>query len=154
MKRLILLLLLTAASWAQGTFVAYHTASDTSDKVTIQQPSTGAKSVQMLEAFASSTVACSATLSQAGTAATTTALTPAGLGQGGAALTPTAFAFSASNVGSGTTLAVYDLPANGSVSLDLRDMAMIGNGTAKNVSLGLSCESSGTLRIAVKWREQ
>lgn len=98
----------------QNYYMASHTASLSSavDAVTVQQPASGARQVKFSGALVRCSVACTITLSQNGTKASTTALavTPLNLSP-----TPASVAFSASNVGSGTTIYTYNI-ASGDTS--------------------------------------
>ena len=146
MKRiLILFLALCASSFAQDTTARYvarksTVLSSSSEKVTVQQPTSGAKIVLFDKATIYSTVACDFTLSQAGTAATTTTLTPTPLNRSAAA---TAVAFSSSNAGAGNTIKVYSVPAGVEVPINLSNPYLDNDGTAQNLSLA-SASVSGS----------
>lgn len=157
--RALLLLLLTAAAWAQprqlNTFTATCalSVSGSAKACTVQQPATGAKNAQLVSAYVHSTVAVALTLERDGTAATATGVTEAALNSAGG--TPTVTGFTDSDVGSGTVIAgasSIKLPADGSTTLDLEDIQMRGNGTAKNFSIRTSAVT-GTVTIVIKWRE-
>ena len=151
--RILVLSVLLIGCLRAADFLAFKSTvlSGTAETVTVQQPATGAKSVSFLDGWAYCSVACTVTLSRSGTAATTTALTPVSLSQPTETVATTAF--HTSNVGSGTTLATYDLVAGQTISLDLRSLAMIGNNTARNLSIGVG-SITGTVMIGIKWREQ
>lgn len=124
--------------------------SAAAEAVTVQQPATGSKSVSFIGGYAYCSAACTITLSVGGTAATTTALTPTSLTQPIA--TPVTAAFHTSNVGAGTTVAVYDIAAGGSLSLDLTKVNMTGNNTARNLTLKTD-SITGTARLSIEWSE-
>ena len=151
--RILCLLLLLAGGLRAADFIAFKstTLTATPETLTVQQPATGSKSVAFLSAYAYCSVACTVTVSRSGIAATTTAFTPASLSQ--PTDTPATTAFHTSNVGAGTTLATYSLAAGESLPLDLTSMGMIGDNTARNLSIGTD-SITGTAKIGIKWREQ
>ncbi len=116
-RRMIGALLTVLCAWLicgtcsaqQNYYVASHTASLTSaaDAVTVQQPATGARQVKFNGALVRCSVACTLTLKQNGAAATATALTVTPLNL---SPYPASGAFSGSNVGSGTSVYVYNIP--------------------------------------------
>jgi hypothetical protein len=134
-------------------YQANHTASAaTSDVVTVQQVANGYKTVFFEKAWVYCSAACSFTLEQRGTAATTTALTPAALNQS----PPSAVAaFSASNVGTGAYVSnAYNVAAGGTFVVDLSYMFLNQNGgTAQNLSIRVS-SASGTISTTIQWVEQ
>lgn len=125
------------------------TLTSAAEKVTVQQPITGAKVVIFRYAKVYCSVACVATLSFNGTAATTTTLAPVALNHTAAG---TAVAFSSSNAGAGTTVDVYRVPA-GEYVIDLSDFYMDATGTAYNLSIGTD-SITGTARITIKYLEK
>ena len=157
--RYLLLLWLASAAWAQPKFLNTYTAtctlsvSGSAKACTVQQPASGARNVQLVSAYVHSTVAVSLTQERDGTAATTTGVTEASLNDAGG--TPTVTGFTDSNVGVGTVIAGSDtikLGIDGSAVLDLEDIQMRGNGTAKNYTIRTSAVT-GTVTIIIKWRE-
>lgn len=131
MTRYLSLLVLLSCSLLAETkyFIASKSTSLSGavEAITVQQPATNSKDVSFTAAYAYCSAACTITVSIGGTAATTTALTPVSLTQPVATTTTTAY--HTSNVGAGTTVAVYDIAAGGSLSLDLTRMNMSGNNT-------------------------
>lgn len=155
MKRYFLFLPLLCVSLGaadKGQYLAFHeaTLSATTDKVTVQQPSSGQRrNVRFVSAWIYCSVACVVTPSQNGTAASTT----------GFATTPlntsppsTAVAFSASNVGTGTVWASYNIGAGGTLIIDLSTIMLTG-GPGSNLSIGIAA-ITGTSRIAIQWVEE
>lgn len=165
--RLILALILSLPAFAQNTtiFAALTgditLASSASTVLTIQQPATGAKQVQLWRAV----VSCdsqSFLVGQAinGTAATSTAVTPVASSPilGTPTPTPTVTAWKASNVGTGTAVwnnLGFTAATNAPVTLDLSQMTMLQVGTGSNYSITLTNTggSSCTARIAIQWKE-
>jgi hypothetical protein len=132
-------------------YTALKTTSLTAaaEKVTIQQ-TTGARTVRFTTATIYCSVACSPTVSQNGTAATATTLTITPLNN---APTSTTTAFSSSDAGSGTTLGVYNIPAGGTLTLDISQIFLAsGAPTSTNFSIGTDT-ITGTARIQIKWTE-
>jgi hypothetical protein len=50
-------------------------------------------------------------------------------------------------------VASYDLAAGQTVSLDFGSMGMIGNNTARNLTVAVN-SITGTVKIGIKWRDQ
>jgi hypothetical protein len=96
-------------------------------------------------------VVCTITLEQAGTAPTTTALAAVSLNQN-TNLTPVAAAFSASNVGTGTTITKHDVQAATILALDLKGIILPFVGATSNFTIRTS-SITWTARITIKWRE-
>jgi hypothetical protein len=124
--------------------------SGAAEVVTVQQPATGARSVSFSGASIYASVETGLLLQRDGTAASSTTLAPAKLNA--SADTAAATAWSSSNVGSGTTLAAYTVPAGGTLVLDLSGIWLLGNGTAKNLTLR-TASVTGTVKINICWRE-
>jgi len=124
--------------------------------LTIQQPVGSSKTAYLDAAYIFSTVAVVVTLEKKGTAATTTTLTPVALNNwaSGTEPTPSVAAFSASNVGSGTTISKYSLTANTSVTVDLTGVVLGSRGaTTRNLTLRTTAVT-GTVYLLFKWRER
>lgn len=152
MKTLILFLLAALSAFAQDPRQQYVTVKETSsatEKVTIQQPTSGARLVIFDYAKVQCTVATTATLSVEGTAATTTALVPTPMN---ASVAAAAVAFRSSNVGAGTTIDTYLVAAGAMVRIDLSTLSMPADGTAHNLTIATDT-SSGTCRITIKHYE-
>ena len=144
--------LLALAQPQAGLYCATKTTalSGAAEVITIQQPATGARSVSFSGASIYASVETGLLLQRDGTAATSTALTPAKLNDSAEATAVTAW--HTSNAGAGTTLAAYTVPAGGTLVLDLNGLWLLGNGTAKNLTLR-TASVSGTVKINICWRE-
>lgn len=154
------LLLLAGAAFGQPRLLNSYTAtcvlslSSSSKACTLQQPATGARTVQLVSAYVHSTAAISITQERDGTAASATAATEVAVNPSETA-TATVTAFTDSNVGVGTVIAGTDsvkIAANSAVVLDLEDIQMRGNGTGKNYSIRTS-SGTATVTVVLKWRE-
>ncbi len=156
LRTLLPLLLFSALNLlAQENFyVASHSAALVAgtDKVTVQQPSTGAKQVKLHGALVScstaATTPCTLTFTQNGAAATATtlAVTPLNLSPPASST-----AWSSSNVGAGTTVHVYTITAPGDYWLDL-SFFTLAPGPNSNVSLGWSSVTA-TVSTAIFYTE-
>lgn len=155
MKRYFLFLPLLCVSLGaadKGQYLAFHAAtlSATTDKVTVQQPSSGQRrNLRFISAWVYCSVACVATPSQNGTAASTTALATTPLNTSPPS---TAVAFSASNVGTGTVWPAYNIPAGGIVVIDLSTIMLTG-GPGSNLSVGVAA-ITGNSQITIQWVEE
>ncbi len=120
---------------------------------TVQQPATNGKQVQLTTAVVWCSVACNATQSQNGTAATATAGTANGtlpLGTTPASAT----VWTASNAGAGTpTGGIYHLSANQILILTLTPMTMGNTGTGTNYTVTIS-SITGTANVTIFWTER
>jgi hypothetical protein len=164
MKRLFLTLVLCAAAHAQvGTFhapVSVSLTSTSATTVTIQQPASGAKQVTFIAAVVNCpgqpyTIA----LTYNGTAATSTSATVYPMLTTSANTTNHALAWSASNVGSGTSLLALQSYISGPpavIDLTKPGATMAGNGTGQNLSLTMTNTGSGTCSatIDIIWQER
>ncbi len=138
----------------ENYYVVSHTASlsSTTDKVTVQQPATGARQIRFRGALVScstaATTPCVLTLAQNGTAATATtlAVTPLNLSPPAAST-----AWSGSNVGTGTVIHVYTLVVGGDYWLDLSQF-FLAPGVNSNISLGFG-SLTGSTSIAIFYVE-
>ena len=88
-----------------------------------------------------------ATVSWNGTNATATAGTVLQLP--GTSKGATASVWTATNVGSGTTGPVYNIPAGATMILDFSQFLLVSGGTASNFSI----KTSGTCTITMAWSE-
>jgi hypothetical protein len=89
-----------------------------------------------------------ATIYVNGTAATTTTLAVVGPIGPTASTGGVVSAFSASNVGTGTTLKAFPIPAGGILVLDMHAFSLSQNaGTGANLSIGVT----GTCTIQIQW---
>lgn len=157
MRRLLLLLALALPLAGQINSFSATTGdvvlAGAGTAFTIQQPATNGKQVQLIAAVVYCSVACSATQSQNGTAATATAGTITGTLP--LPTTPSsATVWTASNVGGGTAVGpIYHLAATQTITLTLAGMTMGNTGTATNYSITIS-SITGTANIAVFWSER
>lgn len=151
MRRLYTLaVLVTALSLCltgQNAVNRYIATADTT-ALTVQQPTNGAKQVQFETASVYCAIACTATGSWNGTAASATTLTikkaPGTFAQ------PAATAWSDSNAGSGTAGVVYNVPAGGTILFDMSGIYMGTSGTATNYTF----TASQAATIAMQWIEK
>lgn len=117
-------------------------------KITVQATATSG-AVSFEEADIYSSAGCTVTVYINGTAATTTAL--AVVGPIGVASAVPPAAFSASNVGTGTTLKTFVIAAGGTLVLDLHPFYLAaGAGTGANFTIGVSATST----IQIQWVNQ
>lgn len=163
MKRLaILIVLAILACWiatAQPNQLNSYSAtcdvtpSAAATACTVQQPASGAKTIQFTEAFISTAGAIDLSFTCNGTAATTTAVTPS-VSNPGVTPTATATAFHTSNAGTGTACGPSAVPlsAGAATTLDISDYQLRGNGTTKNFTIRTTSTSSRVV-IVIKWRE-
>lgn len=126
--------------------VDHYIASVATTALTIQQPSTGARRITFGDSQnAGASVYCAsaatATLKWAGTAATAT--TVAEKKVIGTANASGVTIWSGSDVGTGTTGPVYNVPAGGTLNVGLSWFVLQGNGTAINITIA----TSGTCTI-------
>jgi hypothetical protein len=121
------------------------------ETVTVQQPASGAKSVHFQTVTLSTTAAVTFTLKYDGTAATGTAGTVLALSRDRAAGKATVW--HTSDVGAGSTLHSYTMAADEEMSIDLSELSMLGNGTAKNVSIATDSVTA-TVEITFNWEER
>jgi len=152
-KTLGILALIAMSCGAQDTLNEYIVFKETSlssstEKVTIQQPSSPVMTIVGEVASVYCSVACNATVTQLGTAATATTLTTIPLNGGQAS---SAVAFSGSNSSGGTVLNTIAIGAGVTQTIDLSRL-YIGKGSGSNFSIGTD-SITGTARITVQWRE-
>ncbi len=152
MKTLLLLLLLvTAALFADGNFytASYSSIlSGTTDAMTIQLPNNSTRDVHFLSAWVRCSAACKFTISQGGARATTTTLATTALN---GALPSQATAWSASNAGAGTTIGTYSLEAAGTYAVDLTKFQLT-KGPANTLTIAIAT-FTGTWQPAAHWNE-
>lgn len=127
------------------------TLSGTAAVLTVQSQAIANK-VYFISAYVDSTVAITFTLERNGTAATATSATINNINPNEIATTMTGY--TASNVGSGTVLGTYAVPAGGSVALDLSFISFLTNaGTGTNLTLRTS-SATGTIHLLFKFVER
>lgn len=136
----------------------YVLPSGTNGVITLQQVAYPAPKTANLEmGWVYCANACSFTLEQNGSAATTGAITPEGLNNSGKSqLTAYAGTNGGNNVGTGAFVsAPYYLAAGQMVFLDLTNMIVpINGGTGANVTLRESNSSAGIVELTLQWTEQ
>lgn len=121
--------------------------------VTVQQPAAASRTIYPKEAYVYCSVACTFTVERDGTAATGTALTVISLHASNPTTAVTAW--HTSNVGAGTTVSpTYALGggAENWLLIDLTKFVLVGDGTAKNLTVRTS-SITGTARISIVWEE-
>jgi len=158
MKRLIALLVICCvgivadepAPGAQYTVTYSATLSATAGIVTVQQPATGSRNVQLVWASVFCSVTCYYTMERDGTAAANTAATVNKINPDARAATATVF--TASDVGSGTVLGHYGNVGGGLQSFNLEDKTLHGNGTATNFTIRITA-LSGDVKVVMAWKE-
>lgn len=146
-------LLFSLSCFAQFNYaVTKQTAlSGAAEKITVQSPAAATnRLIKFVSAYADCTVACNLTLALNGTNATATTLTINKLDTSTSAAV--ALAFSSSDVGTGTTLGTYALPAGGWITIDLSGIIFPPNTTSKNLTLSTDT-ISGTVNIIIKFQE-
>ncbi len=154
-KLIISLMVLSAPAWAaKRSFSVYHfiDLAAAASTLTVQQPATGANKVTFDSAVLYCENSCVVTLERDGTAATTTAATEVTLDET-INTAPTATAFSTSNVGAGTTIIVYRMAAGVTLTIDMTNIKMSGNGITKNVSLR-TASTTGEISRTLVWVEE
>jgi len=152
--KLLLLLILAFPLLAQTPYVVQKTTALTTaaEVITIQQPSSSAKTVEFQTAYVDCSVACTLTLERNGNAATTTLQTPTPVNAGDGA--SSVKAYNTSNVGVGTVLSVVSLPASGSVTYDLTKLKLRQmNDPGQNFTIRTS-SITGTVNITVLFQER
>lgn len=122
------------------------------ETITIQQPATNSRQVTFISVYVDSTVATTWTLSVNGTAASSTTLAVNNVNPSETAASSKAF--SASNVGAGTTIGTYGCAAACNLSIDLTGLTFPqGTGTATNLTIK-STSITGTVNIVFKFSEK
>lgn len=155
MRPAILALVLVLCAGAQDRANRYIAEKETSlsaaaETVTIQTPTSAGKTVVFEGAWVYCSVACTFTLSQNGTAATTTtlAIRPVNVSPASKAV-----GFSSSNVGAGQLLATYSVAAGQTYPITLSTVWLEHNSTANNLSIATS-SITGTARITIQFTEK
>lgn len=117
--------------------------------VTVQQPASGAKRVKLIGAKVYSSAATTVTQERNGTAATATAATVGKVND--TASTPAAVvaAFTASDVGVGTVITKDNVAAGATLSFDMTNVFLMGDGTTKNYTFRTGTIASGTVYITI-----
>lgn len=162
MKKLILFIAFGALAFGQYNPGAMYSISKrttlaaAAEVITIQAPVVGTlPTIQFIGATITSSAACSFTLERDGTSATTTAQTPVQLNpnhprSAGAAR---ALAFNTSNVGVGTVIKNFDIPAAGTFTLDLTPIVMPASSIANRNFTIRSGTCTATVVINIDWVE-
>jgi len=149
-KAIFVLLLSVGTACAQrGAYLVSQktTLTGAAEVVTVQLPPATSVNVAFERASVYCSVECEFTLERDGAAATQTAATPVRIIPSDPA--PAATAYRSSNVGAGTVLTQYVVPAGGTVVLDLR-LVLIKAG--QNVSVRTSA-ITGVVIIQFGWKE-
>lgn len=146
MKTLILLVCAALSMQAQE-FSEYMYESSTT-AVTIQRPTTASKTLAFRAAWMYCAAEQTATLKWNGTAATATAAASTRLP--GTTFPSQAVAYTASNVGAGTTGGTYVIPAGLTFAIDLSVFRLGATGSATNLTIS----TTGTCTITITWGEQ
>ena len=158
MKQLILVALIGAMtanaqqSRRNNTFtVCYEASLSGADAtLTVQQPASGSKWVELLYAEVRCSVACVVTMLRDGTAATASAATEVSANGG---YTPAVTAFTASDVGAGTTVFTYNVAAGETVGRSLDGFFLEDDdSTANNFSIDTD-DITGDARLCITGRE-
>ncbi len=153
MKRLISILFATSLL-AQQPFTPFppnanrYIATANTTALTVQQSATRGNQMLLEIASVYCTLASTITPSWNGAAATATALPL--IKAPGTREAPLSTAWSASNVGGGTTGVVYNIPAASERDFLLSDIILGSNGTASNFTL----TTSNSCTISIQYREQ
>lgn len=138
---------------ARFTVTKTTTLSAAAEVVTVQNTTSSTKNVLFQGGSVYCSVLCTVTLEVNGTAASTTTLAPANINPGAPnAQTTKTSAYSSSNVGSGTTIATYQIGAGGTVPIDLSGM-FLPSGVASNLTLRTN-SITGTVTLILLWIEQ
>jgi len=151
MKRLFLFLLLSSLAFGDGDYylATYSQALVAStDALTIQMPAGATKSVRGVVAWVRCSAACTFTVSQNGTPATTTTLATIAMN---GSIGSQVKAYSASNVGSGTTQGTYYLESAGTYPIDLTKYLLV-RGTNSNITISIAT-FTGTWVPTIQWGE-
>lgn len=153
MKKLILFAFFTFSCSGQVYSVTKQTVlAAAAETITIQQPATGSRQVSFISVYLDCSVACSWTLLVNGTAATSTTLAVNNVNPGELAAKTTAW--SASNVGTGTTVQTYNCASACALSIDLTGFTFPqGTGTGTNLTIK-SSSITGTVDINFKYSEK
>jgi hypothetical protein len=153
MMRLAFLALFPILAFGQIGFVAQKTTalSAAAEVITIQQPVSGSRTVELKSAYVDCSAACTVMLERNGNPATTTALTSTAINPGEG--TATAATYYSSNVGSGTTISVVSVAAGSYTVLDLSNIRLVKNNPGNNFTIRTS-SISGTVNITLLWTER
>lgn len=137
-----------ACCFAAAQEPSHYVVSASTTAVTIQQPASNSTQVSLGTAAVYCASAQTATLSWNGAAATATAGTVLSIPP--VHLPASATVWTGSNVGSGTTGPVYNVPAASTFLIDMSWFKMGANGTRNNVTI----TTNGTCTITMSWTEQ
>lgn len=158
MLRLLLLVYLALNCFAAdvvGSYIFYQEASlsGASQKVTIQQASSGTRDLVFNSVSLWCNVDATFTISRTGTAATATSGTVNRINTWQP--TATASAYTSSDVGAGTSLRSYYFKGNSpELVLDLENFKILRNaGTTGNITVATN-SVTGTCRISFLWDEE
>lgn len=128
------------------------TLSSASSAVTVQQPATGSRVAQFVNAYVYCAVACEITIERNGAAASSTAAT-IDRHNPETTVASAAQAFHTSNVGAASSsIGPILLAAGGGQVLDLSSYQMRGDGTGSNLTVRTNV-ISGRVVIIIRWME-
>ena len=126
------------------------TLAGAAEVITIQQPASGSKKVYFEFVQVHCTVAAVVEIERDGAAATATALTAVDASKRGSV---TATAWSGSDVGAGTKITEFNVPADTTVPFNLDGyMLKPGGGPGENLTFR-SNSLTGNIKFTVVWRE-
>lgn len=161
MRRLFLLALITLPALSQTQYdtgaifsASYNVAlSSSAGVLTLQMPASGAPRVQFLGLSVTCSAACTFTIEANGTAASSTPLTIRNVNPSNPNARSTLItAWSNSNVGVGTVIKNYRLDAAGTMTFNMQNVQMQGNGTSVNYTIR-SNSFTGQFVVNVDWAE-
>lgn len=158
MKTLVILAFVAASLGAQtlASFTATRETTGTTEKVTIQQPASGSRTVVFKEAYVYCSSGCDIAQSRNGTGATSMALTRQPLNPE-AVPSAAATAWHTSNVGAGSAIAptvTLGSTTGYEKTLDLSGIRLVGDGITKNYTVSVTNAGGGTIRVVIKWSEE
>jgi hypothetical protein len=127
------------------------TLAGAAETVTVQQPASSSRNVEMDFALLWCSVDCVFTLKRTGTAASSTSLTPVAVNS--FFPSPVTTAWHTSNVGSGTEIEVYRFKQGAApLVIGLSGMRLSRNVTTENVSVSTD-SITGVARISIYFKE-
>lgn len=136
------------------TFSTYKqtTLAGTAEVLTVQHTAAAIRNVRFISGYMYCSVACTITLERSGTAATSTAHTIVNLNPNNLNKRATnSQTYHTSNVGVGTVINTYHIPAGGILTIDLVNF-QLNSRIADNLSLRSSAVS-GDVALGLVWQE-
>lgn len=126
--------------------------SGTAEVLTVQHAASTNKTVQFLSGYIYCSAVCTVTLEHGGTVASSTANTIVNLNPNNShAATTTSQAYYSSNVGTGTVINIYNLPAGSFASIDLNNFILPG-GILDNLTLRTNAITA-SVQLQLTWLE-